>query len=251
MFFKNRFLKKYREKLRKIKNKHALILQHERNKFASILNHDIKTPILAQNQSLELLLKEVFGEVPKQQKEILKEIYNSNNFLFEVVTNSIFLAKYESENPKLNMEKLDIVEQIKDCCEMMKNFASEKQQNIIIKSSIDKKIKLNGDRKLIQKIIFNILSSSVSYGFENSDIEVLIKENKDSVSFYTKNKSIFMTKEKIKSLFEEKKSLCDFNQLGMNLNLSIAKKLINAHNWEVIAKSKKDNSSIFGFVVRK
>jgi predicted nuclease of restriction endonuclease-like RecB superfamily len=59
MFFKNRFLKKYREKLRKIKNKHTLILQHERNKFVSILNHDIKTPILAQNQSLELLLKEV------------------------------------------------------------------------------------------------------------------------------------------------------------------------------------------------
>ena len=188
MFFKNRFLKKYREKLRKIKNKHTLILQHERNKFVSILNHDIKTPILAQNQSLELLLKEVFGEVPKRQKEILKEIYNSNNFLFEVVTNSIFLAKYESENPKLNMEKLDIVEQIKDCCEMVKNFASEKQQNIIIKSSTDKKIKLNGDRKLIQKIIFNILSSSVSYGFENSDIEVLIKENKDSVSFYTKKR---------------------------------------------------------------
>lgn len=251
MFFKKNILKKYRKKLRQIKNKYDLKLQNERNKFVSILNHDIKTPILAQNQSLELLLNNTFGFLSQEQKEILKEIHCSNNFLYEVVTNSIFLTKYENENPNLNIENLDIVEQIKDCCEMIKHFASEKQQNIIIKISKEKKIKLNADRKLIQKIIFNILSSSIYCGYENSDIEVLIKENKDSISFYTKNKSVYMTKEKLKSMFEEKKNLRDFNQLGMNLNLNIAKKLINAHNWEVIAKSKKDNSSVFGFVVKK
>ena len=60
-----------------------------------------------------------------------------------------------------------------------------------------------------------------------------------------------MTKEKINSLFEDKKNLCDFNQLGMSLNLNIAKKLINAHKWNIIAESKKDNSSTFGFVVKK
>ena len=60
-----------------------------------------------------------------------------------------------------------------------------------------------------------------------------------------------MTKEKINSLFEDKKNLCDFNQLGMSLNLNIAKKLIQAHNWDIVAESQKDNSSIFGFVVKK
>lgn len=251
MFFKKIFLKKYKEKIKKIKKRYDMKFLQEKNKYISILNHDIKTPILAQNQSLELLLKDVFGELSKKQKEILKEVYYSNNFLLEVVTNSIFLMKYEREKPNLKLENLDIIEQIKDCCEMIKSFAQEKQQNIIIKASHDKKIKLNADRKLIQKIIFNILTGSISYGYENSNIEVLIKENKNSVSFYTKNKSIYMTKEKLNSLFENEKNLCDFNQLGMNLNLNIAKKLINAHNWDIIAKSEKDNSTVFGFVVKK
>lgn len=251
MFFKRIFLKKYKEKLKKIKNRYKLNFQNERNKFISILNHDIKTPILAQNQSLELLLKNVFGDLSKEQMNLIKEIYYSNNFLLEIVTNSIFLAKYENENPNLNIENLDIVEQVKDCCELIKNYALEKQQNIIFKTEKNKKIKLNADRKLIQKIIFNILSGSISYGFEKSDIEILIKENKNSISFYAKNKSIFMTKEKINNLLKDKKDLQDFNQLGMNLNLNIAKKLINAHNWDIIAKSKKDNSAVFGFVVKK
>ena len=78
-----------------------------------------------------------------------------------------------------------------------------------------------------------------------------MKENRNTVSFYTKNKSIYMTKEKINSMFEDKKGLSDFNQLGTNLNLNIAQKLIEAHHWDLVAKSSKDNSSTLGFVVKK
>lgn len=250
MFFKKKFLKKYKQKLKRIKERFRNALKEERNKFNSILNHDIKTPILAQNQSLALLLNGTFGNLATEQKVIVDEIFHSNNFLLEVVLNSIFLSRYENETPKLNLESIDIISQLEDCAEMIKTYAAEKSQNIIIKNKT-KQIKLDADRKLIQKIIFNLLSSSVSTGFENSDIEIVVKENKKSISFIAKNKSIYMTKEKINSLFEDKKTLCDFNQLGMNLNLNIAKKLINAHNWDIIAKSRKDNSAILGFVAHK
>ena len=250
MFFKKTFKKIYRQRLKKIKNRLANQISQERNKFLSILNHDIKTPLLAQNQALELLMKEN-SSFSQLQNELLKELHISNNFLLEVVSNSIFLAKYENEKPKLNIENIDIVEQIKDCCEIVKKIAKNKQQNIIVKPFKNKEIKLPADRILIQKILINLLTSSVSSGFEKSNIEISLKENKNSISFYAKNKSIFMTKEKINSLFSTRKTLKDFNQLGMNLNLNLASKLIKAHNWDIIAKSKKDNSMIFGFIVKK
>lgn len=251
MFFNKKVIEKYRKKLKRIRKNRSLEILKEKNKLISILNHDIKTPILAQNQSLKLLLDGSFGALLKGQKELLEEIKTSNDFLLEVVMNAIFLTKYEIENPKLNLEKINFVEQIQDCCEIIKNQAQEKSQNIIIKTNKIKDIKLKADRKLIQKIILNILSSSISSGFENSNIEISIKENSNSISFITKNKSIYMTKEKLKSLFEEKETQRDFNQLGMNLNLNIAKKLIDAHNWDIVAESNKDNSSILGFVIKK
>ena len=155
MFFRKNIIKKYRKKLKNIKQKYFAVLQNERNKIISILKHDIKTPILAQNQSLKLLLNGSFGEISKIQKEILDEVYQSNKFLLEIVINSIFLEKYENEKPKLNLEKINFVEQIKDCCELIKPQANEKQQNIIIKKNTTDEIKLNADRKLIEKIIFN------------------------------------------------------------------------------------------------
>ena len=89
MFFRNKILKKYKNKLKNIKEKQKNLFQNERNKFISILNHDIKTPILAQNQSLELLLGEHFGKLTNKQEEIIKEIYHSNSFLYEIVLNSL------------------------------------------------------------------------------------------------------------------------------------------------------------------
>ena len=241
--FKKNLIRRIRKILKKQRQKYLDFVDGERKKFISVLNHDIKTPILAQNQALRMLLKE-------NNDEILKEITNSNYFLLQIVINSIFLQKYELEKPKLNLEKISILSEIQNCVDEINLMANEKKQKIIL--NMQKDVELNADRALVQKIIFNILTSSIVFGYENSDVEIFIEENKNKVSFCAKNKSIYMTKEKMNDLFTEEKPSCrDFNQLGMNLNLNIAKKLIKAHNWEMIALSKKDNSSVFGFSVKK
>ena len=95
MFFKKRIIKKFKEKLRNSKIRQKELLKQERNQIISILNHDIKTPVLAQNQSLKLLLEGNFGSLNSEQKEILKELYSSYNFILEVFLNSIFSAFHQ------------------------------------------------------------------------------------------------------------------------------------------------------------
>ena len=249
MLFEQKFKKIYKNKIKRIKKRYNKKFKEKINRLNSVLTHDIKTPVLAQIQSLELILNQNFGELNDKQKMILKEVLNSNYFLYNIVSNAIFLAEFDNKNPKLNLEKVDILKELENCLNMIKIIAKDKMQDIIIKA--DKNIKLFADKKLTEKILFNLLTSSVSSGFENSKIEVTLKENKNSVSFVAKNKSAYMTKEKINSMLEEKNNTRDFNQMGMSLNLNIVKKLIEAHNWDIIAQSDKNNSSSFGFKVKK
>jgi signal transduction histidine kinase len=243
MFFKKKLIQKVRKILKRQRAKYIEKINFEQERFISILNHDIKTPILAQIQALEIVAK-------KDENEFLKEILNSNRFLLQVVLNSIFLQKYELEKPKLNFERVNIFTEMKNCLEEINLMADEKKQNIVLKAP--ENVELEADRVLVRKIISNILTSSIVFGYENSDIEVFVKESKNKISFCAKNKSIFMTKEKIKGLLDDKKRhYRDFNQLGMNLNLSIANKLIQAHKWKPIASSQKNSGSVFGFVVKK
>ena len=243
------FLKKYKKQIAKLKEKYQNSFKAEKNRLICILNHDIKTPLHAQIQTIKMVVDEKFGKLNSEQKKILSEILNSNNFMLEIVSNALFLMRYENEKPELKLEKIDVKNEINTCVEILKNYAGEKSQNIVVKAKDN--IKINADKILIQKIILNLLTGSISNAFENSSIEISVKEYRKKITFQTKNKSVYMTKEKLSSLFQEKKSLSDFNQLGMSLNLNIAKKLIKAHNWEIVAKSKKDNSTVFGFVAKK
>ena len=237
--FKNYFKKIYK----KLKSKYTNEAIKKNEKFISILNHDIKTVLLAQIQSLKLYLQD------SAPKEILYEILNSNYFLYEIIKNTIFLSDYETEAKKPMLENVDITGEASNICKCIEKFAHSKNQKIIFKTNSEKII-CKADKEMVNKIIYNILTSCISYGFENSNIEVSVRENKNTIYFSAKNKSIYMSHEKIKNILSDKKA-SDFNQIGMNLNLNIANKLINAHKWDIVANSKKDNTNIFGFIVKK
>ncbi len=240
--FKKYFKKIYKKRLKKIKAKYDKKLKERSEKYTSILNHDIKTILLAQIQALELFLKN------KAPKEIVKEVLNSNKLLYEIVKNTIFLSDFENSKIPVKLENIDIAYITNDIKNKIENSAKEKNQKIILKTS-SKKINCKADKLYINKIIYNILTSCISSGIEGCNIEISIKENKDSISFEAKNKSCYMDKEKIKNTLKDK-SVNDFNQLGLNLNLSLANKLINAHNWSTIARSSKDNTGTFGFIAK-
>ena len=251
MFFKKRIIKKFKEKLIKIKHFNNLKLSEQKTEFSKILNHDIKTALLAQSNCLELFLKGRFGKIPPLQKEILAQILSSNKFLTEIINNAIFLNDIDEKTANLNYEKVDMVNQTEFCLESIRQSAKDKEQNIVFNPP-EYKINLNCDKKLIRKIIENLLAGSVSYGYEKSDIIVSIEENAGKIQFKAKNKSVYMSKEKLNAIFESDKTNCDFNQLGMKLNLNVAKKLIKAHNWDFIATSdREENTSTFGFAVKK
>ena len=250
MFFKNEFKKLYKKRIKKLKGKYNKSLQDRTHKFRSVLKHDIKTPILAQFRGLELLYSEKLGKLNKEQKEIIKDIMESNRFLYAITVNTIFLLDYENEKPKLKLENINVAKEIEATCKKMQKIAALRGQNIIFELPKGD-INLVADKELFKKIILNLLTSSLSYGFDNTDILVSLKDSSDSISFSAKNKSLYMTKEKIKSLIDGKKNLSDFNQLGVNLNLNIATKLINAHNWDIVAQSNKDSSCEFGFIAKK
>ena len=124
-------LRKIKAHFRKIKLKQKAKLQQERNQYIKRLNHDIKTPILAHIQTLELLKKGVFGKINSSQKEILSDIIKSHYFILQVIVNTIFILNYENEEYKPNKEKIDIVEHIQDCINSIKNYAKDKEQQII------------------------------------------------------------------------------------------------------------------------
>jgi len=250
MLLDRKFFNKHKSGFVRYKVKCLGKIRQERNLFKSTLIHDIKTPVLALIQCSKLLLSGSLGALNDLQFEIIAQMQESNHLLLEIIKNFDFLLSCENKEYCFIFEKIELIREIKKCVCSLRNKLKEKNQKIIINTP--EKLFLECDINACQKIIQNLINNSISLAKENSLIEISAKETKERIYFYVKNKSLFMSEEKINSMFEkERSSLCDFNQLGMGFTLNMTKRLISLQNWRLIARVKKENVSVFGFIAPK
>lgn len=59
-----------------------MLLQQQREDFVATLTHDLKTPILAANRAVKLLMEGDFGAISESQITILQTIHESNEALY-------------------------------------------------------------------------------------------------------------------------------------------------------------------------
>jgi signal transduction histidine kinase len=106
------------------------------------------------------------------------------------------------------------------------------------------------DKMQIKRVITNILGNAISYAYNDTDIQINIKQKDDSIGVETKNKSSYINNETMSNLFKKYVShAAKFNKVGVGLGLYLSKQIIDAHNGDIYAKSFEDNHNIFGFVL--
>ncbi len=241
----------YRRRLKKFKSKYEAKIRRERNIIISTLLHDIKTPILAHIQSIELFLRGCFGRVKSTQAPTIEEILRSHYFLLEVINDLAFLLRIENKDYALEFEMGEIVEEIKNSIALLKDVLKEKELKLKTQG-LKKRAEIKMDKKITKKVIKNIVSAGVALAKEKSEIEVDFKESKIGLCFFVKVQTSFITQERLNCLFDKNNSSQqDFNQLGMSFNLNFIKRLIEAQNWELIANSSKDKIVTLGFLIKK
>ena len=106
------------------------------------------------------------------------------------------------------------------------------------------------DRMQIKRVLTNILGNAISYAYDNTQIDVTIKQDENGIGFEAKNESAYINPETMNNLFKKYVShAAKFNKVGVGLGLYLSKQIIDAHDGEIYAKSYEDNHNIFGFIL--
>ncbi len=111
-------------------------------------------------------------------------------------------------------------------------------------------INIEGDRMQIKRVLTNILGNAISYAYDNTQIDVTIRQDENGIGFEAKNESAYINPETMNNLFKKYVShAAKFNKVGVGLGLYLSKQIIDAHNGDIYAKSFEDNHNIFGFIL--
>ncbi len=217
-------------------------------KITEILSHDIKTPIIAQMRSLELVLDGVFGDINAEQREIILQTYESSKFLYKMICELLMCCRYENGETRNIFQKFDFCALVREC--IVKNASHTAQKGINIKfiSRINSGI-IQADKDSMEIAVINLIYDAICRAHNDCEIRIVLQEGKNALTLGVNYECKNMSEEILNQLFEKSLSgIAKYNTIGTDINLSLCKKIAEAHGGSVFSSFAGDNIN-YGFMV--
>jgi PAS domain S-box-containing protein len=223
-------------------------LLNQKDEFINQLGHDLKNPLTPLVNLLPIIEK---NEKDKNMREMIKVINRNVGYMKSLVSNTIKLARLNSNDIKFNLEDTNLLDEFNKVIEFNKIILDEK--NIHVVNNISDDICVFADRVRLEELLNNLLNNSIKYSNISGSITIDAKLDKDVVITSLKDNGIGMSIEESSQIFNEfykaDKSRHDFDSSG--LGLSICKRIVDRHGGRIWVKSEgKGKGSTFYFTLK-
>ena len=210
--------------------------------FVATLTHDLKVPIIAETNMIELFLNESFGAISDKQKLALQNMQTSNKELLELV--QTVLETYKVGKITLYKENIMLKEFINEIVEEMTPIATKNKNSIVFEPNRD--IRIVADRFQIKRVIKNLIQNAISYGKPKTRIEISIGEIPNYTIIKVKDYGDGISKTDIDRIFNKYYSAAKkFRKIGTGLGLYLALQILKAHNGDLTVESTEGEFTEF------
>jgi len=248
---KNIQLEKLNKELRESEEK-LLELNRDKDKFFSILAHDLRTPFNA-ILGLSQLVAEEYDELTKEEVvKIVKDINSAGKNLFRLLENLLNWSRITSGRAEFNPEKVDLFELVLNAIHLLKPNADAKE--IKIENNVKPDTYVFVDEQMIESVIENLLTNAIKFTPRGGRISINISEQPDKYEISVSDTGVGISKENIGKLFRIDKAFSEYGtekEKGSGLGLILCKESVEKHNGKIWVESEEGKGSTFYFTVPK
>lgn len=153
---------------------HDFELDKAKGEFVSLASHQLRTPLSAINWYAEMLLNGDAGELTKDQKEYLREIFEGNQRMIELVNSLLDVSRLElgrMANEPAPTSIVDLIDDIEK--ELTTSIMSKK---LDFKKTIQPKLPVVvGDPKQLRMVVQNLMSNATKYTPDKGTVRVTLR----------------------------------------------------------------------------
>ncbi|MBI5324454.1 MAG: PAS domain S-box protein [Ignavibacteriae bacterium] len=230
-------------------------LNDSKDRFFSIIAHDLKNPLSTFIMSTKMLSSnwKMFDEDEKIL--LLKQMYVNSKNLLQFLENLLTWARSQSRSLEFKRTNFDISEPVKNSVQLLNPGAEQK--GIIITSEIKEKTIIYADYDMITTVIRNLISNAIKFTKKDGTITIISEEftdNENYIVISVKDTGIGMNKESIDSLFRldvRQSTPGTLDEKGTGLGLLICKEFVEKNKGKIWVESEIDKGSTFSFTVLK
>ncbi len=215
-------------------------LDQAKDEFFSIVTHDLELPLVSVLGYADVLQEEIVGEVNDKQRSALSIIKKHAKILQGMIDSILDYTRLTFDRVKLDHEVFSINSQIAEMVhEMRLQFDSKRIHVDVILPSDDAMVK--GDKAMIGRVLFNLLSNAIRYTPEGGNIRILIDREREFVRVAVEDNGVGIPRKKLGRLFEKFYIIKDEEarlSRRLGLGLYISKGFVEAHGGKIWADSE-------------
>ena len=150
-------------------------LDKAKTEFVSLASHQLRTPLSAINWYSEMLLDGTAGKINKDAIGYIREIYEGNQRMVELVNSLLDVSRLDLGKLTNNPEPTNIEDLAMSLERELQTMITSKQ--ITLKNDIQPKLPLvSGDPKLLRMIVQNLLSNAVKYTHDKGAVTLTLRD---------------------------------------------------------------------------
>ena len=242
--------RKQMENSLKANEKKLLQLNTDKDRFLSILSHDLRSPFNNLFGLSELLKENIYqydiGEIEEIANNINTSAKNSYNLLEDILT----WARVQQGKIPFKPQKISFVDICRNILETLKPNADSK--NITINFSALDEIIIYADSDMLKTVLRNLVSNAIKFTNKGGVININAVENSGNVIVSVSDNGIGIEPNDLKKLFDISQVLTTkgtADETGTGLGLFLCKDFIEKHGGKIWVESEVGKGSDFKFTL--
>ncbi len=149
-------------------------LLQEREDFLSVINHRLRTPVLANKRTAQLLLDGAFGPLSDEQLRVLGALLESNNEIDRLLGMLVDLYKYKNSNGALIVKEHSL-DSVLLPIQKLRSRAENRQLSVEI--TVPAGIRVLGDSKELAKLLAHLIENAIKFAKTKVLISASVVDN--------------------------------------------------------------------------
>ncbi len=239
------------EQLRQL-NQELQEVNANKNKFFSIIAHDLRNPVTTFSQLCELIVENFDRYSAEDIKRLTILQRDSAQQLNALLDNLLTWANAQQATLEFQPHPVNLKKVIEKNLNLLALNAEKKR--ITLKSSVHEPIMVYADDHMMNTVVLNLLSNALKFTDAQGTVNVSVTPNGSEVEFAVSDTGIGIPEERLSNLFRidsKYKQIGTAGERGTGLGLILCKEFVERHGGKIWVESARGKGTTFKFTLPK
>ena len=228
------------------KGRELEVASRHKSQFLANMSHELRTPLNAILGYTELILDEIYGEVPEKMRGVLERVQTNGKHLLGLINDVLDLSKIEAGQLSLSLSEYSLANLVHGVYAAVEPLAAKK--NLALTTKIAPSLPAgHGDERRLSQVLLNLVGNAIKFTDKGEvAIEASLADGSFRLAVRDSGPGIAATDQvKIFEEFQQVDNTLTKQKGGTGLGLAISKRIVEMHGGRIVVDSELGKGSTF------